>query len=99
MTHEEAGARALDLWHFPEQLVEAIRSHHEPVSSASPLTQAVILGEALAERVDPLHLAEGSPRLGETFESLGLATSLERTLLERTRSELDKIEMFLCESR
>ncbi len=95
MTHAEAGAQALALWHFPDQLVEAIRSHHDAVSSASLLTQAVILGEALAERAEPLHLGEGSPRLGETLEALGLASSLERTLVERTRAELAKIEAFL----
>jgi putative nucleotidyltransferase with HDIG domain len=94
-THPETGARALELWHFPPPLVEAIRDHHEPVSSASPLTQAVILGEALAERVEPLHLAEGSPRLGETVAALGLAPAHERMLVERTRSEIDKIAAFL----
>ncbi len=98
-THQEAGARALELWNFPETLVEAIRGHHDPVSSASPLTQAVILGEALAERVEPLQLPEGSPRLGETVAALGLTPRQERMLLERTRSELDKIAAFLGAQR
>jgi putative nucleotidyltransferase with HDIG domain len=30
MTHAEVGARILEKWHFPEQLITAVRHHHEP---------------------------------------------------------------------
>lgn len=46
--HAEAGAALLDSWHLPENLVAAVRYHHEPESAPPQLT----------ELVDLLHLGD-----------------------------------------
>ncbi len=41
LSHAEAGAMVLDAWHFPPELVEAVRWHHDPMSAgefAAPAT-------------------------------------------------------------
>lgn len=94
MTHAEAGAIALEEWHFPRAFVRAIRSHHDAVSSAPPLAQAIILGEAIANQIEPLGLAEGAPDLVGTMSSLGLPASLRVQLVDRARSSVAEIGDF-----
>ncbi|HVB06058.1 MAG TPA: HDOD domain-containing protein [Acidimicrobiales bacterium] len=95
VSHAEAGADALGLWHFPTSFVDAVATHHCSVSGASPLAQAVILGEALAERVEPVRRGENVLRLEDVLRDLGLSPALRPTLLSRTRSEIQGIRTFL----
>ncbi|MCP4218059.1 MAG: HDOD domain-containing protein [bacterium] len=49
MTHAEVGARILEKWHFPPQMVTAVRYHHNPEAVPdSPLTHFVALSDRLA---------------------------------------------------
>jgi HD-like signal output (HDOD) protein len=43
--HGEIGARYLAAWDFPPAFVEAVRYHHQPERSASPLASMVFLAE------------------------------------------------------
>jgi putative nucleotidyltransferase with HDIG domain len=95
VTHCDAGAEALATWHFPKAFVRAIASHHSPITAAAPLGQAIILGEALAERLDPLRTAEVQHSLEHLMAELGIAPNLRTTLLERTRRQLAEITKFV----
>ena len=99
LTHCQAGAEALELWHFPTSFVQAVASHHQPISSVNPLAQVVILGETLAEQVDPLRGVEGVRKLEQVLLDLGLSPNLRQNLLARTRSEIDKIDAYLGAAR
>jgi putative nucleotidyltransferase with HDIG domain len=94
LTHPEAGALALEEWHFPKSFVRAIRTHHDPVASISPLAQTIVLGEALADEVEPLGLAEPVPSLVGILSALGVPTNRRLELLARTRSAIATVGEF-----
>ena len=50
--HSEIGARLAQYWNLPEEIVSAIRNHHDDVTATSPLQAAVCLGETLARALD-----------------------------------------------
>lgn len=99
MTHAEAGADALEIWQFPASFVDAVRRHHDPVSSVRPLGQAVILGGAIAALVEPVELGEHHARLEPTLAELGMSPTLGRALVSRTKQELEGIVSFLESAR
>ena len=94
-THPDAGAAALELWQFPDNFVEAVRTHHYSVRRVNPLAQAIILGEALAERVQQLSPDEAGPDLEMIIDELGLEPSIRGSLIARTREEIKDISRFL----
>jgi len=98
-THAEAGAAALELWQFPRSFVVAVRTHHEPVCKLDPLGQAVILGEALAEQLQPLSPAEAGPGLNDVIDELGLEASIRGLLIVRAQEEIKDISRFLESDR
>ena len=98
-SHSEVGAEALTLWQYPKLFVQAIATHHEPVENVNALAQAVILGQALAERIEPLLPIEGGQRLEEIIEVLGFHASVRDRLLARSREEIGSIGSFLGEAR
>ncbi len=49
MTHAEAGARILEKWQFPPEMISAVRYHHNPEHVPdSPLTHFVALADLIA---------------------------------------------------
>lgn len=49
MTHAEVGARVLEKWSFPEEMVAAVRYHHKPLEvPGSVLTHFVTLADTVA---------------------------------------------------
>ncbi|MDA8047827.1 MAG: HDOD domain-containing protein [Actinomycetota bacterium] len=50
--HARLGSEAVARWGFPKPLVDAIRDHHGSPGAVSRLTQAVMIGEAIAARID-----------------------------------------------
>jgi putative nucleotidyltransferase with HDIG domain len=93
--HPEAGAMALEAWQLPQIFVRAIRTHHHPIDSVNPLAQAVILGQSVAERIDPGDPPEDGRPVDRLLDELGLAPSLGRDLRARTEAELDRIGTFV----
>lgn len=77
MDHAAVAATVLGAWRFPDELVEAIATHHEPPSATSTkLQRCLAAGQALAvlallpddQRIDSLPLLErheGDLRLGD----------------------------------
>lgn len=58
-THAELCAQVLNIWHFPDDLCEAISNHHEvPAMTAPPLRKALQAGLGLADLAD-----RGGPRV------------------------------------
>ena len=89
VTHAEAGAIALEEWQFPQSFVRAVRMHHDPVSSVTPLAQTIILGEALADQVEPLQGAEGAPSLPHVIQGLALPMSMRVPLIEKAKQAIE----------
>jgi len=57
--HAELGAIAAEAWQLPDTIVEAIRHHHAPLQSSSPLATIVALADELAhttEQDDPYQM-------------------------------------------
>jgi len=73
-SHAELGARALQHWNFPRNLVEAVRFHHEPERSESPLTSILYLAERWTNPWEDLpslaRTKAALDRLGMTTEAL-----------------------------
>jgi putative nucleotidyltransferase with HDIG domain len=44
-THAEIGADLLETWHFPADLVDAVRQHHTPAGASSPMADLVYIAE------------------------------------------------------
>ena len=52
LSHEDAAARVLSAWRFPDELCRAVAAHHgDPSAAPSALAKALIAGEALALRL------------------------------------------------
>jgi len=98
-THPDAGADALDAWQFPRSFVDAVRNHHGAIDAVRPLTQAVILGQAIAHEIEPVELGEVTVRLDRVLAMAGLPAKLQKSLIVRARAELDSIANFLGQTR
>lgn len=98
-THADAGADALEIWQFPRSFVDAVRRHHEPVGTLRPLGQAVVLGEAVAARIEPVEIGEPHPALEPTLDALGLPAGASRNLVARARQRAGEVASFLDEAR
>lgn len=75
MDHAAVGGTVLESWRFPDEMIEAIATHHEHASSThdpSPLQRVLLAGHALAE------LAQYED--GERFEAEQRVPSLEDSL-------------------
>ena len=72
--HGTIGARLLRYWKFPEQLVEAVASHHQPEHSTSELAALLYLAEYLSGSEEDLssvaRLRAALERVGMSFETL-----------------------------
>src|SRR5579862_3014020 len=52
--HGEVGAETLAQWKFPAEVIEAVRWHHRPERSASPLSSLLYLAEFITESQEDL---------------------------------------------
>ncbi|MBL8949495.1 MAG: HDOD domain-containing protein [Myxococcaceae bacterium] len=52
VTHADATAYVLQLWGLPKRIVDAVQSHHEPVTEATDAASAVALASQLIDHVD-----------------------------------------------
>ena len=71
--HAALGARLLARWSLPEQLAQAVRSHHTGSSDGSALCQAVRAGDMLADVL----WVPGTPRLAEAQQFLTAQFNLD----------------------
>lgn len=95
--HAEVGANLLKSWNVPEEIVEAVANHHNPV--LVPVTRLSVvthLADCLA------HLAGGAPgwgsyavRVSETVvEAMGIDPDRLDTLVIATRTSIERMERF-----
>ena len=94
MTHAEIGARMARRWGFPNVLVEAIRSHHDPAHARrdQDLCSAISVAEALTWW---LLGDEGTRALcygvsGNTVDALEISLQELRGMIEASPGELER---------
>ncbi len=64
LSHAEIGADLLSDWHFPGDLVEAVRYHHSPSRSRSALAGVLYIAESWADSHEDVYgIAEHSHAL------------------------------------
>jgi hypothetical protein len=87
--HGEIGAGVLDGWAFPQDLVEAVRLHHQPERSESHLTSLVYLAEFWSGLDEDLpsviRVEQCSRRTGVSLDSLA-SVRIGKNALDRLRS-------------
>jgi putative nucleotidyltransferase with HDIG domain len=99
MDHASIGARILQNWSLPGELVNAVRWHHDPESCEDRclLSDVVHVSDIVSRWI-----GYGKGRRGpvaepsfEVIERLGLTPSLIDQLSEQTRLEMNKLEEIL----
>jgi HD-like signal output (HDOD) protein len=79
--HGEIGAKLLSGWNFPDELIEAVRCHHQPERSASRLPSLAYLAEFWAG------LDEDLPSFGRIDACLSRVGLTLETLMEMARQD------------
>jgi putative nucleotidyltransferase with HDIG domain len=76
--HAELGAEILSRFQVPEHMIEAVRFHHRPAASSSPLASALYLGEYAGDSEEDLpstpHLRAALANTQCSFEMLAELT-------------------------
>lgn len=95
VTHAEVGAAALGVMRFPQELVEAIDSHHDEPSTVTPLLgRLLIAADALAIEVDGITSEVNAP-IGAALEALDIPASAEQNLLDEVKRDQENLAGFL----
>ena len=86
--HAELGALLMELWGIPQPIADAIRFHHEPQLSPTPLAAAVAIADGLSHHLRGTR----SGTLDETVEWSLRQLGLEReTVVDRTEKILFRV--------
>ena len=91
--HSEVGACLLKRWNFPENIIEAVEHHHQPIIAPQPQLSALVhVANGLALDVD-----QGSPQhspapQGSTAEAVGLNLEHIARSLMAASDRLQEIE-------
>jgi HD-like signal output (HDOD) protein len=81
--HAEIGARILSQWSFPDDVVSAIKYHHDPEAVNDSMMQ-----------IDVVHLANLLCQTNSTApDSTGHTVELSAAVIERLGVEIDQFEM------
>lgn len=79
--HAELGARLLESWQFPEEIVEAVRFHHRPAESSSAGAAALYAAEFWMESDEDLpslrQLRAGLSRIDARLDELSQFSDLD----------------------
>ena len=94
-THAEVGAAALGVMRFPDEMVEAIGSHHSaPASVSSLLGRLLIAADSIALAVDGIDSEENAP-IGDALEALDIPATAADNLVEEVRGDQENLSSFL----
>lgn len=85
MGHDAVGARALEVWSFPETFVTGVAHHHTPQATPSGVSQLILAGTAVAALVDSEQVDGDEPLA--VFERLSIP---EHRALELTETASDR---------
>jgi putative nucleotidyltransferase with HDIG domain len=93
--HADIGSRILTLWRFPEEIVEAVGAHHEPVKPDDPsLTDIVKLSDIMAITMGYGTAVDGLAYNGfaEICRRHGISQGMLDSLSEASIEELTRVE-------
>jgi HD-like signal output (HDOD) protein len=79
--HAEFGARVLEVWKFPQSMVEAVRCHHRPEESKTRLASLLYLAESRESEAD-------TGTAGPSFEYALTVTGIDRASLDSARPDI-----------
>jgi putative nucleotidyltransferase with HDIG domain len=95
ITHAEAGAMVLAKWSFPADMVDAVRSHHQPdLAPDSPLTHMVALSDLISmlmgfgTEIDALNYKG----FGDIYKRYGVGDSAIEKLMAESLEKIKDIE-------
>ena len=106
LTHSEVGAVIMKSWHFPDELIEAVKDHHRPKAGnklsyflqlADAMTYRLNLNVTAAEfaRQDPDHKREVRVLADDLWTVLGLTEAGVLKDLGTSSDQIEKAEIFL----
>jgi putative nucleotidyltransferase with HDIG domain len=88
-SHAEVGSETLTQWKFPEWAVEAIRCHHSPERSSSPLASLIYLAEFVADSDEDLpsfaRLTSACRQAGIDADAIAQIDGKDRDILDGLR--------------
>jgi putative nucleotidyltransferase with HDIG domain len=96
ITHPEAGARLMDLWNFPESVIQVVRHHHRPAKAEGMenealmvhLADTLIYSEGVGDGIDGLRYEVAS----DETQRLGLRARDIEQVASRTLGQLNELE-------
>jgi putative nucleotidyltransferase with HDIG domain len=97
--HAEVGACLLKSWRLPENIVEAVADHHQPVLTPRPLLSAVVhVADCVAHQLgsSPGWDAFALRIVGDASSSLGLTPEKMERILISAHASLHRVEELEC---
>ena len=90
LNHSEIGADLLRTWHFPEDMCEAVRYHHQPSAGMSSLSALLFLAECSLEKnedtYDPFEHSVALRQLSLNRKSVTVSSTVLDSDLQLLRS-------------
>ena len=98
--HALAGGRMLEIWRFPELLVDAVRHHHKPWASGHVVTQLVHLADFVCNHQGIHHGSGHFPEscAARIWEDLGIEQSELPQIMTAVQTDLTRAEAVLASS-
>ncbi len=96
--HSEVGAALLQSWHLPDEIVEAVAHHHQPVLKPRPQLSVVVhVANCIA------HLVGSAPGWdsfalrvdNQVIEALGLTNEKLELMTVNVRESFDRVDQFM----
>jgi len=86
--HGEVGAETLAQWKFPPEIIEAVRWHHRPERSGSPLASLLYLAEFVAESQEDL---PSYVRIDAATRSVGISMAALADIRQKNAGSLESL--------
>ncbi len=93
--HPEAGAEMAASFRFPDELVEAIRTHHAPTMPEHPVGRVAWMAERLAGAFESSGTTAGAAEVRGSLEKLGLTKADATQLVAGFPEEFAKAAAFI----
>ena len=99
ITHPEAGAKLMERWHFPEEVVSIVRNHHQPDRAEVLQTETLMIhladtlvySQGMGDGIDGLRYAVAP----DAAERLGLRPRDLELLASETLDQLRELEAMM----
>ena len=93
ISHVTVGAALFEAWHFPEEITEAVRAHHQPSTAPEPYREAARIAHT-AETIADLMRVEAKQdclsTAGDLLEILGIDPGLLSEIVDEIAVEVSK---------